>query len=356
MTGAASTESVMKGGGYYSAHSSVQHAAAAPGFPMFERAASEVPLPGGGAPLAIGDFGCAGGANEMTPLALAVAALRRRAPALLIEVVLADLPANDWTSLFTLVETSSDSFAWRQESVYSYGAGRSLYGSVVPDRRLTLGWTAITVHWLSAVPECRPDSSFSNLVTGVARAALMQRSREDWHAFVSQRARELVPGGQLVVVGGASDSKGVSGAEGLFRMIDAQLRDLVAGGMLRRSEAARIFYPTWNRTPAEFLDPFENRASQFSVAEHREDVTDDSGRYPQFVRDGDARAFAAAYVGFVRAVTEPAFFRWIEPDRTPEQKSAIVTAFYAGLERRIAADPSSATCRWRTVTLRLIRR
>lgn len=342
-------ESVMEGHGYYSAHSSVQHAAAAPGYPMLERAAAEVPLPAAGAALAIGDFGCAGGANETTPLGLAVAALRKRDPVLPIEVFFSDLPGNDWASLFARVES------WPAENVYRYGVGRSLYGPVVPDGRLTLGWTAITVHWLSAVPECQPDSSYSNLVRSPAREALQARSREDWNAFLAQRAREMVRGGQMVVVGGASASDSISGAEGLFRMIDAQLRAMRDAGALRASEFARIFYPTWNRTPAEFRAPF-TRASAFRVAEERADVTDDGDRYPQWKRDGDARAFAAAYIAFVRAVTEPSFFRWIEPDRSAEQKAAIVARFYAGLQERIADDPAAATCHWHTLTLRLVRK
>lgn len=362
-TAAPLADSVMEGHGYYSAHSSVQHAAAAPGYPMLERAAAEVPLPGAGGALAIGDFGCAGGANEMTPLGLAVAALRRRDAALPIEVVLADLPGNDWASLFARVEASPGSFARTAGNIYCYAAGRSLYGPVVPDRRLTLGWTAITVHWLSSMPDCRPDSAYSNLVTGPARDVLRQRSRDDWSAFIAQRARELVPGGQLVVVGGASANDGgeraedrpLSGAEGLFRMVDAELAALRDGGTLRPAEFARIFYPTWNRTPAEFLAPFDD-ASPFRVAEMREDVTDDAARYPQWERDSDARGFAAAYLPFVRAVTEPAFFRWIEPDRTPEEKAAIASSFYSGLQQRIAADPAVATCHWHTVSLRLVRR
>ena len=348
----------MAGDGYYSAHSGVQRAAAAPGYPLFERAAAEVPLPSAGEALTIGDFGCAGGANEMAPMTIAIQRLRHRRADLPIEVVHTDLPANDFASLFALVETSPSSYAWQRPGIYSYAAGRSLYGPVMPDRRLHLGWTAITVHWLSTVPECRPDSVFSNLVTGDARAALAERSRDDWNAFLTQRARELVPRGQLVVVGGASDRDGMSGAEGLFRLIDAELRALVAAGTLRNTELARIFYPTWNRTPDEFLAPFNAGAlaNAFEVAEHREDATDDSASYPQFVRDGDAQAFAAAYIGFVKAVTAPSFFRWVEPDRTPVQKQAIVDAFYTGLEARIAADPAAATCRWHTVTLRIVRR
>ncbi len=354
---AARNESVMEGGGYYSAHSAVQHAAAAPGFPMFERAATEAPLPNGGEALAIGDYGCAGGVNEMTPIAIAIEALRRRAPTLPIEVMHSDLPSNDFTTLFALL-ASPESYSWQRPNIYSYGVGRSLYGPVVPDRRLRLGWTAITVHWLSTLPACHPDSSFSNLVTGAAREALKQRSREDWHLFLRERARELVPGGQLVVVGGASDNEGRSGAEGLFRMVDAQLHEMVENGALRQTEFERIFYPTWNRTLAEFLEPIEagELATMLSLAEQHEDVNDDSAVYPQYARDGNAKAFAAAYIGFVKAVTEPAFFRWIEQDRSPEQKQKVVDTFYAGLEMRIATDPGAATCRWRTVTLRLVRR
>ena len=70
-------ESVMAGGGYYSRHSKVQHVAAAPGFPFLERAAREVPILEG-TPFVIGDFGCAGGRNELEPLRIAIGAVRER--------------------------------------------------------------------------------------------------------------------------------------------------------------------------------------------------------------------------------------------------------------------------------------
>ena len=150
----------MAGDGYYSAHSGVQRVAAAPGYPLFERAAAEAPLPSGGETLTIGDFGCAGGANEMAPLTIGIQRLRHRRGDLPIEVVHADLPANDFASLFALVETSPSSYAWERTGIYSYAAGRSLYGPVLPDRRLHLGWTAITVHWLSTVPNAGPTPCF----------------------------------------------------------------------------------------------------------------------------------------------------------------------------------------------------
>ena len=316
----------MARGSYYSAHSDAQRAGAAPGLPMLERAAADVPLPAPGEALTIADFGCAGGANEMIPMAIAIDALRKRRPDLPVEVVHADLPTNDFASLFTRLATSPDSYSFGRPDVFSYAAGRSLYGPVLPTRRVRLGWTAITVHWLSETPECQPDSVFSNLVTGAARAALARRARDDWRTFLTERTRELAHGGQLVVVGGASDRDGKSGAEGLFGLIDAQLRAMLDDGMLNKSEFDRIFYPAWNRTLDEFLEPFASGdiAAAFSVAEQCEDQADDSVSYPQFARDGDVRAFAEAYVAFVKAVTQPAFFRWIGGSRTISRPSKMV--------------------------------
>jgi hypothetical protein len=187
---------------------------------------------------------------------------------------------------------------------------------------------------------------------------LAEQSRLDWESFLRERARELDDGGQVVVVGGASHDDGTSGAEGLFRLADAQLRAMVDDGSLRGSEYEHIYYPTWNRTRAEFLAPLEGDelAAVFSVEEVVDDQTSDAWTYPQYERDGDAAGFAAAYIGFVRAITEPSFFRWLEPDRSADGRAKITEAFYAGLQERIAADPEAATCHWCTVSLRIVRR
>ena len=159
------------------------------------------------------------------------------------------------------------------------------------------------------------------------------------------------------MIGGASRADGRSGAEGLFEMANEQLRSMVDDGLLRRSEYESMFYPTWNRTLREFLAPLERGplAGALTVEEAAEHTTSDGVTYPQYERDGDAAAFASAYVPFVKAVTAPSFFRWIDSDRTADERAAIEDAFYDGLQRRIAADPAKATCHWHTVNLRIRR-
>ena len=104
-----------------------QHAAASVAYPYLEAAAGAVPAPLARTPFTIGDFGCAGGANEMEPMAGAVATLRHRGVGGPIEVVHTDLPENDFTPLFELLGTAA-SYTTGQTGLYPMVVGRTLYG------------------------------------------------------------------------------------------------------------------------------------------------------------------------------------------------------------------------------------
>lgn len=347
--------SVMEGRGYYSANSRPQHAAASVAYPYLRAAAEEVPAPPAGSPLTIGDFGCAGGANEMEPMGLAIDALRRRGVAAPVEVLHTDLPENDFGPLFQLLEGPASYLVGRPE-VYPAVVGRTLYGPLWPERALTLGWSGITLHWLSSMPLVVRGAVYPNLSSGAERAALRQKSADDWHAFLGRRAAELVDGGQLVLVAGASLPDGSSGAEALFGLVGEVLAAMVGDATVRRSEAEDIFYPTWNRTLDEWLEPFAGAlGAQLEVLDHRLDASDDAATYTQFSRDGDAAALATAYTPFVRAITEHPFFRWLAPDRPAEQRAAVVDDFYRRLQAALTAHPD-ATAVWHTVSIRVRRR
>ena len=232
-------QSVMLGGGFYSHNSRPQRAAASAADAHLVAAAAAVPLPGPPAPVLIGDFGCAGGANELAPLAAAVDELRARDASLPIEVAHTDLPQNDFGPLFALLQ-GPGSYLTGVSAIYPYVVGRTLYGPLFPDRRLHLGWSAITLHWLSSMPVTVPGRVYSNLVEdGPARDSVAERAAADWRTFLTERARELVDGGELVLTGGASLPDGRSGAEGLFVMI----QDVLAGMVDDGGPAARRVRP-----------------------------------------------------------------------------------------------------------------
>lgn len=344
-------QSVMLGGGFYSHNSRPQRAAASAADAHFAAAAAGVPLPGRPTPVLIGDFGCAGGANEMAPLAAAIDAVRVRDATIPIEVAHTDLPQNDFGPLFALLQ-GPDSYLNGVSEVYPHVVGRTLYGPLFPDRRLHLGWSAITLHWLSSMPVIVPGRVYSNLLEdGLARQSLAERSAADWRAFLVERSRELVDGGELVLTGGASFSDGKSGAEGLFIMIQDVLAGMVDDAILRPGESDRIYYPTWNRTPAEWAAPVEELG--FDLLAQEFTGTDDAENYRASLERG---TFADDYLPFVRAITDRPFFRWLDGDRHGDDRARVTETFYERLHGHIAANPTAAACFWHVVTLRLRRR
>jgi hypothetical protein len=344
--------SIMAGHGYYSANSRPQHAAASVAYPFLVAAAEEIPA--AAAVVTVSDMGCAGGANEMEPVALAVDTLRGRGVTVPIEVVHTDLPENDFGALFKLLEGPA-SYTTGRPDLYPLVVGRTLYGALLPDQRLNLGWSGITLHWLSSTPRTVPGQIYSNLTTGDAREALRRRAEDDWDVFLHERAREMVDDGQIVLVAGASESNGQSGAEALFSLIGDVLETMAASRELSRPELDRIFYPTWNRTPEEWLAPFRGPLSEaLELVESRLDSSDDAETFPQYRRDGDAAGFAAAYTRFVRAVTEHPFFRWLDTDRSADDRAAIVEEFYERLQAALQEHPDVAAV-WHVMSLRIRR-
>jgi hypothetical protein len=194
----------MEGHGAYDRHSLAQHSAGGLGLPLLERAAGEAALGPGGGPVVIADLGAAGARNELEPMATAIAGLRSRGVAGPIVVVHTDIPANDFTTLFETIEGDPRTYL-RLPDVYAFAAGRSFYERIFPPSSITLGWSAIAVHWLSRVPVPIRDHVYCSFATGDARQALMRRSADDWNAFCDARAVEMRPGAQLVVVGGAGE-------------------------------------------------------------------------------------------------------------------------------------------------------
>lgn len=341
----------------YARHSQVQHRAGDYGMPLLYRALDTVVLPENGRPFRVADLGVAAGTNSLDPLRAVVEGIRRRTgndtP---VTVVHTDIPANDFNTMFATVLHSPDSYA-RRPQVFAYAEARSFYEPLFPPAELHLAWSAIAVHWLSRVPEPIPDHIFSSRATGSARRALREQSRRDWEAFLTHRARELCPGGQLVVLGGGSADDGSSGAEALVDTADAVLRDLVLQDRITSAEYARMTIPTWNRTVAEFLDPLRAGplAEAFRVEEHDLVALPDV-LLEQFEATGDEQAFAAQLTAFFQAAFQPSLLSALDTGRAAGEVDAVAQAFAGGLHSRIAADPTACETHWHVVPLRLTRR
>jgi hypothetical protein len=222
----------MAGGGLYNAHSQPQHVAGDDGVPLLVRASEAIPLDRE-LGVVVADYGSSQGRNSLVPMGAVVEQVRIRlgadAP---ISIFHTDLPSNDFAALFTTLEADPQSYLRDAANVFAYAAGRSFYERLFPAEHVAIGWSSITVHWLSSVPVPLRNHIFSPLGDARERAAYAARAAEDWQRFLGHRLEELEQDGQLVVVGSGADENGRSGAEGLMDLANDALRELVAENRL----------------------------------------------------------------------------------------------------------------------------
>src|SRR4028119_1080281 len=302
----ASADAVMKGHGFYNEHSRSQQQADSLGLPLLERAVEEMTVLQGAEPAVVADFGAAQGRNSLGPMRLAVEKIRRRTTVFTpIVVVHTDLPQNDFASLFALVEASPESYLLSVENVFALAAGKSFYERIFPDGYLSLGWTAISVHWLSKVPCDIPDHVYAQRAGQRVRKAYAERASEDWQRFLGHRARELRPGGELIVVAITTDDAGNTGGESLMDLTNEPVLAMVEAGSIRPEEYGRMNMPAYHRTMEEFTESlrFGPLTEELILREAiREQFSDQL--WPEYDKTGDANAFAASYTEFMRAFTE----------------------------------------------------
>jgi hypothetical protein len=164
-----------------------------------------------GTGFAIADFGAADGGTSIGLHRALLTELRARAPDRPITLTHTDLRCNDFSTLFRLVH----GLLPRREQdglrdfpgVFSFASGTSFHHQVFPDTTLALGFSATAMHWLGRLPATLVDHAHAVGTQGAVRAAFAAQAA-DWDAILLHRARELVPGGQLVFANFCIDEAG----------------------------------------------------------------------------------------------------------------------------------------------------
>jgi len=154
----------MAGQGFYNENSSTQAKAMTPAFPYLEAAAGAIPL--NGPRVEIADYGASQGKNALEPMQLALNIIRQRQSTIPIRITHTDQPANDFATLFGLLQNSPQSYLKLFPETYAAAAGKSFYTQIFPPASIDLMWSSIAVHWMSRIPVPLTDHIWSSFARG----------------------------------------------------------------------------------------------------------------------------------------------------------------------------------------------
>jgi len=353
----------MKGAGYYDQHSTAQLSSIHALQDWVEDAVANLPLPADAQPVTVLDMGSSEGRNAIQGMATIVAGLRRRTGQP-VQTIYSDLASNNFNQLFVNLEAARRSGLF-DAAVYPGAVGGSFYGPLLPPGTVHLATCFNAILWLDHLPEVpvpdfvayrRPHPPRPGLtVSPEATAAFTRQAEQDLVRFLESRARELVPGGKLLLASPGDNDQARVG-DGLYDVLNDACLDLVAAGRLKREEYERLTMPCYFRTVAELLAPLEREDSPV----HGAFAVDRAGavKVPtpfivEFRSGGDVAAYAGAFTSFLRAFSEPVVRAAFNQ---PEEEAETVECLYERIRARLVAEPERYLWRYILVAVLLTRR
>jgi hypothetical protein len=352
----------MKGAGYYDQHSTAQLSSIEALQSWVDDAVTNLPLPAPPQAVTVLDLGSSEGRNAIQLMRSIVRGLRLRTGQP-VQTTYSDLASNNFNQLFANLEDARRAGHF-PESVYASAVGGSFYGPLVLPGTVHLATSFNAILWLDRLPPVpvpdfvvyrRPHPPRQGLsVSPEVTAAFQAQAEEDLVRFLECRALELVPGGKLLLAS-PGDTNQACVVDGLFDVLNDACLDLVAAGRLDREEYERLTIPCYYRTVADLLAPLEQKDSPVRSAytvDRAEALEVPTPFIVEFQRSGDRAAYAAAYAGFLRAISEPVVRSALNQ---PEREAATVDSLYERIAARLLAEPERYLWRYIIVAALLTR-
>lgn len=341
------TTTGMKGNGFYDSHSNEQRAALDVFLPWLEEEMAKLPLPDKASPpLAFLDIGSSEGGNALYAMTRLLAALRchTNAP---IWMFFNDLPTNDFNHLFSNLFLKGRN-SLDAENVFPAAISGTGFGRLVPPCSLSVATSFNAIGFLERIPEgaslpnyilpMPPNAPRSGVsVSDSEHAPFRVQAATDLRVFYQARADELVSGGRLLLqVFGRNED--ISTAHGIYDVLSDALLDAVEAGELPAEVYEKLIFPVYFRTLEELLSPLKDNpqlAKDFRI--EKAEVREVPAPFNQLLaQTGDLDTWAAEYMGFLRAFTEPILMPAIPAGI---DATAVVAGIYERVVKRLLSDP-----------------
>jgi SAM-dependent methyltransferase len=339
----------MSGGGVYSlATIGAKHVIDA-ATPMVLEAIESLPLESFADGFTLSDMGTADAGTSMAMITRAIDCVSARAPQAPISVVYADQPRNDFNALISNVYGlgAFESYLERRADIFPLVSGTTFYRQILPAGTLDIGFSATAMHWLSA-KVCNLTNHVQAVgAEGAELEAFRRQAHGDWRRILLHRARELKPGGKLVLINFARDEQGRylgnTGGVNMFDNFNRIWLDFLAAGHINREEYHNMTLPQYYNTVEEFSAPLVDASDPVHQAGLRlERIETRIVKCPyaeSFREHGDAARFAQEYIPTIRSWNESIFFNALSSERSVEERRQIIADYYGNYRDQVAGDP-----------------
>ncbi|MGB1613031.1 MAG: SAM-dependent methyltransferase, partial [Arenicellales bacterium] len=212
------------------------------------------------------------------------------------------------------------------------------------------GFSATAMHYISEKP-C-PIENHVHMVgaTGDTLATYAEQAKHNWDDLLNARAKELRPGGRLVMLNFGIDEQGRylgnTGGVNMFDTFSLLWRQMADEGILSEEEFIQTAFPQYYRTIEEFCAPLKDETSApfkagLRLVSAKTGVVGCPYRRAFDEAGGamSAREFAVNYIPTLRSWSEAVFLNGLSAERSPDEKAKIVDAFYQRYEDRVAENP-----------------
>lgn len=331
-----STHSAMEGGGFYNRHSALQEAAIRQVQPLWRSVVENTALRGQNFVLA--DYAASQGKNSLPPINLALDVILRKSSMLTsIEVIHTDLPSNDFSSLFAMLEHAPESYLRRDSRISALAVGRSYFQPILSAGKVDLAWNSWSLQWMSRLPQPIRDAIFIDCSSDIeTRQAFDRQLRADWETFLICRSMEMASGGALLsmFVANRSDLPGWRPFWGAFWRVLIEMKN---EGRLSGDLLDAISMPIGARTIDDIKAPFANGGDFAHLRiEHLDMIDGPDPFWDAYLETKDTRRFGSSWSNMARAVVGPLISDALAGEMA---KDLLLNEIFERFASKMAADP-----------------
>ncbi|KAG7370601.1 SAM dependent carboxyl methyltransferase [Nitzschia inconspicua] len=306
----------------------------------------------------VADFGTADGGTSLGLMAKIVQAVRQQSGNADREIHIhyEDQRENEWKSVFNHalgITQVTDAHGKilpvlrpdASSGVFVSACGIGFHEQAFPSNSIDLGLSFTAMHWLSQAPSSlvgRPAMHASQSPTPPAAERL--QAAQDWKRILQARAKELRPGGRLVIANFCKSKEGyflgnTDVGANMWESFQICWDQLAKEGLIDEEERLAVSFPNYYRSSQECIDGVD-KVDELKVIECFEKIV--RCPYREAWNNGNvesrtAREQAAWFVPTTRTWSESTFKNALKPH---QNKNAIMERFWSNYVDLVTEDPS----------------